>query len=591
MDHSQNSSFSSGQYGALVRTVTELRAELEKTLSKIQSLQDQNQQLNSNYLVVEGELNETKRKYNEIREGYLNAVKEKLDVEKAQEGLVTRLRAEIVEKTKEFENIREKLIPHDIDQLRIKVEEELEIRHKQELKSMEMEVEIHREKFYAIQREMERMKIEYANMINLLNTENKALREEKDVLQNNWRTETLSFFATDMNPDKDDRIRQQTTKIHELSHSLEIFREELKTVRKERDLMKFEMEQQKSKSDMAITTLKMELARIEAEKAGCMEKIQILTNDNERKDTIARSSKAASEESLRMREQAEKEKQDLERYLENLRQDCDQQVDSLREDHSQEVRNLRDQISNLHNKLVEREEYSRRIQREASEMQLRAESMEAEMRRSHHVSLQELKKRHSIVELELADARQICKSYEEQLETIKEQYILEKDTVSSELSRVRREKDVLHGKLREYEANLDNQRKKSLQAQQDQLNKISMLEKQLRDLQASHTSLQIKLDTNQSKYVELEKQKQSIEDVKNQLHSDYLLVQSKVDSVKRDFQHQMEVQVKAKLMEMKKQFKHSIAKEKKRADLYKTKATEAHQQIRTLAALGADEDA
>lgn len=591
MDHSQNSSFSSGQYGALVRTVTELRAELEKTLSKIQSLQDQNQQLNSNYLVVEGELNDTKRKYNEIREGYLNAVKEKLDAEKAQEGLISRLKAEIVEKTKEFENIREKLIPHDIDQLRIKVEEELEIRHKQELKSMEMEVEMHREKFYTIQRESERMKIEYSNMINLLNTENKALREDKEVLQNNWRSETLSYFSGDSYAEKEDKLRQQTTKIHELSHTLEILREELKTVRKDKDTLKFELEQQKAKSDMTITTLKTDLARIDAEKAGFLERLQILSNENERKESIARNSKSACEEAFRLKDQAEKEKQDLERFVDTLRHDYEVQVDTLRDGHNQEIRDLRDQISNITSKLIEREEYSRRLQREASEMQLRAESMEGEMRRSHHVAVQEMKKRHAIVELELADTRHMCKSLEEQLETIKEQYILERDTVSSELARVRREKDVLHGKLREYEANLDGQRKKSLQIQQEQLNKISLLEKQLRDLQASNTSMQIKLDTNHSKYADLEKNKQAVEDAKNQLHADYLLLQSRVDNVKRDFQHQMEVQVKAKLLEMKKQFKHSIAKEKKRADLYKSKATEAHQQIRNLAALGADEEA
>ncbi len=591
MDHSQNSSFSSGQYGTLVRTVTELRAELEKTLSKIQSLQDQNQQLNSNYLAIESELNDTKRKYNEIREAYINAVKEKLDVEKAQEGLISRLKLDIAEKTKEFENIREKLIPHDIDQLRIKVEEELEIRHKQELKSMELEVEVHREKFYSTQREMERIKIEYSNMINLLNIENKALREEKEVLQNNWRTETLSMFTSDTNPEKEDKIRQQTTRIHELAHSLEILREEIKTVRKDKDSLAFELEQQKARSDMTITSLKAELARYEAEKAGFLERIQIFANENERKESIARNSKAACEDAFRLKDQAEKERQDMERYVDTLRHDHELEVETFRDAHIQEIRDLRDQISSLTSKLIEREEYSRRIQREASEMQLRAESMEGEMRRSHHVSVQEMKKRHAIVELELADTRHMCKSLEEQLETIKEQYVLEKDTVSSELARVRREKDVLHGKLREYEANLENQRKKALQVQQDHLNKMSLLEKQCRDMQASNTSMQIKLDTNHSKYLDLEKQKLAIDEAKTQLHADYLALQSKVDNVKRDFQHQMEVQVKAKLLEMKKQFKQSIAKEKKRADLYKSKATEAHQQIRSLAALGADEDA
>jgi hypothetical protein len=72
----------------------------------------------------------------------MQTVAEKLEAERQYETFIERVKIQLVEKTKDFEQLREKLIPHDIDQLRIKVQEELEIQHKQQLQSMEQELGI-----------------------------------------------------------------------------------------------------------------------------------------------------------------------------------------------------------------------------------------------------------------------------------------------------------------------------------------------------------------------------------------------------------------------------------------------------------------
>ena len=72
----------------------------------------------------------------------MQTVAEKLEAERQYETFIERVKIQLVEKTKDFELLREKLIPHDIDQLRIKVQEELEIQHKQQLQSMEQELGI-----------------------------------------------------------------------------------------------------------------------------------------------------------------------------------------------------------------------------------------------------------------------------------------------------------------------------------------------------------------------------------------------------------------------------------------------------------------
>eukprot|EP01042_Synura_sphagnicola_P020618 gene20618-26189_t len=111
------SSISSHHYAALLQTITDLRADLEKTTARIRSLEDQNESLNGNYAAVKEELLDTRKKYNEAREGYLNSVGEKFEAERQHEMFMEKLKLQLLDRTREFEQIKEKLVPHDIDQL------------------------------------------------------------------------------------------------------------------------------------------------------------------------------------------------------------------------------------------------------------------------------------------------------------------------------------------------------------------------------------------------------------------------------------------------------------------------------------------
>eukprot|EP01031_Cornospumella_fuschlensis_P031540 gene31540-38121_t len=165
MDSSHSSNISSNHYAALLHTVTELRTDLERTTSKIKSLEALNEQLTSNYMMAKGELDEVRKKFKETREFYMGAVQDKFDAERQHQSIMERLKSQLQEKTQEFEKIRDELVPQDIDQLRMKVQEELEIRHKQELKGLESELELQREKNFATRRELERTRTEYTSLL------------------------------------------------------------------------------------------------------------------------------------------------------------------------------------------------------------------------------------------------------------------------------------------------------------------------------------------------------------------------------------------------------------------------------------------
>ena len=118
-----SSSFSSSHYSSLLETVSALRGDLDKAVSKIQLLEEQNRVLHTNYDTVKDELFETRRKYNEAQQNYMTTIAAKLENEKQNEEFLTKIRFELEAKTDEFEQLRDKFTPQDVDYIRVKVRE------------------------------------------------------------------------------------------------------------------------------------------------------------------------------------------------------------------------------------------------------------------------------------------------------------------------------------------------------------------------------------------------------------------------------------------------------------------------------------
>jgi predicted nucleic acid-binding Zn-ribbon protein len=116
-----SSSFSSSHYSNILETVSQLRSDLEKAISKIQSLENQNTILVKNYETIKEELIQTRKKYNEAQDNYMSTVANKIEAERQSEEFLNRLKYELDEKTNEFEKLRDNFTPKDIDYIRIKV--------------------------------------------------------------------------------------------------------------------------------------------------------------------------------------------------------------------------------------------------------------------------------------------------------------------------------------------------------------------------------------------------------------------------------------------------------------------------------------
>lgn len=99
-----------------------------------------------------------------------------------------RVQTQLTERTKEFEQLRDKFAPQDIDAVRIKVQEELEIPHKQKVHSMEMEVELYRDQCSAFKRELEKCKAEYDQYSENQRRELSAIRDEHESVVQSLRS-------------------------------------------------------------------------------------------------------------------------------------------------------------------------------------------------------------------------------------------------------------------------------------------------------------------------------------------------------------------------------------------------------------------
>ena len=182
-------------------------------MQKMQVMEEQNLNLTQNYNTVKDELVDTRHKYNEARENYLTSVAEKTEIERNSEMFLEKLKVQLAEKTKEFEAIRDKFAPQDLDFIRIKVQEELEVPHKQRVQAMEMEVQKHKDSFFTMRRELETAKAEYETYsVNQAN-EVRAIREEHEAVQAVLRDQIARLQDKDALIEKDDQISKLTQRL------------------------------------------------------------------------------------------------------------------------------------------------------------------------------------------------------------------------------------------------------------------------------------------------------------------------------------------------------------------------------------------
>lgn len=123
-----------------------------------QTLGSQNDKLKSNYEAVHVELLQLREKHNSTRAQLLEAVESRVEADQRTETLVHKWKVQLEARTRELEALQAKLVPQDLDMLRAKVQEGLEVPHQRRVVGLEAEVDKYRQMFFNVRREHERCK-------------------------------------------------------------------------------------------------------------------------------------------------------------------------------------------------------------------------------------------------------------------------------------------------------------------------------------------------------------------------------------------------------------------------------------------------
>lgn len=87
---------------------------------------------------------------------------EKIESDKKHEELIAKWKKQLEVKARAFESLQKKFAPpRDLEQLRIKIQEELEGPYQQRIDNLQDEVERHRQMSFDMRREFEALKTEY----------------------------------------------------------------------------------------------------------------------------------------------------------------------------------------------------------------------------------------------------------------------------------------------------------------------------------------------------------------------------------------------------------------------------------------------
>lgn len=383
-------------------------------------------------------------------------------------------------------------------------------------------------------------------------------------------------------PEKDEQIRALKFKLHELTQSLEIIRDEAKTLRQERDNAAYSLEEYRSKCEETIARFKTRIGSAEAERGAFEQKLAINLLDAERRESLTRTLKQSAEDLSGELEHARKQAHEAESRLTEAIDEHTKLVIDLRNQYEGEKRELIAQIDGLSDRLSEREEMVKRCQRESAEMQMRSESSDGEARRSYQAQIQEIMKKCSSLEVELMDERNSNRSSHVQHVKYQEKAEVEIEYLQSEIARLKREKDALHDRVREVEARVDVEKRKGLHTRKDASAKAVALHdamtkarKRIEELESAlaasvrlEATLRAEARTTQSK---LDKDVHDHEGLVKAMQEE---LRSRMERLEREYRERLEG-LKAKC-------KQAVTKEKKRAEAYKERAMEAHRREKAL---------
>ncbi len=159
------------------------------------------------------------------------------------------------------------------------------------------------------------------------------------------------------------------------------------------------------------------------------------------------------------------------------------------------------------------------------------------------------------------------------------------ETLTTEISRIKRDKELLQQKVRELELLSDADKRKLSSMKQEYSSRLQVSETNHREALSKIASIEAQLVINRNTCNELQHMLKMSKDDNQQLEEKNKEIQSVMESLRKEFQSQIDLIAPAfteKANKLKKKMKMIVSKEKKRGDAYKNKVVEEHNKLKLL---------
>lgn len=322
--------------------------ELQRTMIEIQSVKDQNRALMSNNQIIKNELLDTRRNYAEAYENYMATVTEKLEAERQNEAFMDRLKSQLLEKTKEFDLMRDKNSPQDIDTIRIKVQEELEIPHREKVMKVQNELQDQKSRTSEMKRQFDVLKTDFEVMLKSSQREVASLKDQYDQVERRHRDEMMRMQDKEMSPEKDEQtIRMQSAQLNEYKHIAEKLKEEVRVMRQIKDDTVFALDQSEANREESCVQLRARATIAESDRLALEHKLINSSSEIERKETALRSTKLEVEQLTYQLDEAKRQLTEVEARLVRSSADYACESQSTKAQYDTEMQELEQQLSQV----------------------------------------------------------------------------------------------------------------------------------------------------------------------------------------------------------------------------------------------------
>ncbi|KAK1947413.1 Centrosomal protein [Phytophthora citrophthora] len=258
------------RYDALLQQIVQLNTDLQKTAALSQTLQrerDDTQQLN---VKLKADVKRLQERCDKMQLVLMQETEQKIDSDRKHEELIAKWKKQLEVKARAFESLQKKFAPpRDLEQLRIKIQEELEGPYQQRIDNLQDEVERHRQISFDMRREFEALKTEYEQYSINQSNEMECIHDTYEVTINDLRRKLQLAEDAATNSQQAENIRRLRQQREAAQIEIKALRDEVRDIREELQRVSEQSDNDRSTHELRLADEATRNATLELDLKAC----------------------------------------------------------------------------------------------------------------------------------------------------------------------------------------------------------------------------------------------------------------------------------------------------------------------------------